>query len=206
MTDVSSTRLYLGNLPRNATKADVESHFNTHGTGEITEIKLMNGFGFIEYKDAMDARDVVPAFHGTDFMGERLVVQFARGSNRRPDGYHDMQRAAPRPRRTQFRMTITGLPVETSWQDLKDFARQAGVDVVYSEVGRERDGSGAGKGFVEYETANDLQSAVEKLDGQEFKGAAVRCILDVSSPRSIPLGKPDRCFEDPSGDPSSSSP
>ena len=86
MTEVSSTRLYLGNLPRNgeslalrisdttptdyscppmltpapATKADVEAHFATHGTGEITEIKLMNGFGFIEYKDAMDARDVVP--------------------------------------------------------------------------------------------------------------------------------------------------
>ena len=65
MTEVSSTRLYLGNLPRNATKADVEGHFQTHGTGEITEIKLMNGFGFIEYKDAMDARDVVP--------GESLV-------------------------------------------------------------------------------------------------------------------------------------
>jgi len=46
-----------------ATKADVEAHFNTHGTGEITEIKLMNGFGFIEYKDAMDARDVVPGEH-----------------------------------------------------------------------------------------------------------------------------------------------
>jgi len=43
-----------------ATKAEVEDHFNTHGTGEITEIKLMNGFGFIEYKDEMDARDVVP--------------------------------------------------------------------------------------------------------------------------------------------------
>jgi hypothetical protein len=43
-----------------ATKSDVEAHFATHGTGEITEVKLMNGFGFIEYKDAMDARDVVP--------------------------------------------------------------------------------------------------------------------------------------------------
>lgn len=43
-----------------ATKADVENHFNSHGAGEITEIKLMNGFGFIEYKDSMDARDVVP--------------------------------------------------------------------------------------------------------------------------------------------------
>ncbi|KAM6520598.1 hypothetical protein FSOLCH5_005386 [Fusarium solani] len=61
-TEVSSTRLYLGNLPRNATKSDVEAHFATHGTGEITEVKLMNGFGFIEYKDPMDAQDVVPAF------------------------------------------------------------------------------------------------------------------------------------------------
>lgn len=38
----------------------MEAHFATHGTGEITEVKLMNGFGFIEYKDPMDARDVVP--------------------------------------------------------------------------------------------------------------------------------------------------
>jgi len=75
----------------------------------------MNGFGFIEYKDAMDARDVVPAFHGSDFMGERLVVQFARGP-RRNDNFAHQERAAPRPRRTPFRMQISGLPVETSWQ------------------------------------------------------------------------------------------
>ncbi|KAK7516613.1 uncharacterized protein IWZ02DRAFT_491545 [Phyllosticta citriasiana] len=175
MTEVSSTRLYLGNLPRHATKADVEAHFATHGTGEITEIKLMNGFGFIEYKDAMDARDVVPAFHGSDFMGERLIVQFARGSRRQNDGYNNHERAVPRPRRTPFRMSITGLPVDTSWQDLKDFARQSGLDVVYSEVGRERDG----RGFVEYETVNDLRNAVEKLDNREFKGQAVRCVADV---------------------------
>lgn len=57
---------HLASLTRTcaaATKADVENHFNTHGTGEITEIKLMNGFGFIEYKDAMDARDVVPGMY-----------------------------------------------------------------------------------------------------------------------------------------------
>jgi RNA recognition motif. (a.k.a. RRM, RBD, or RNP domain) len=43
-----------------ATKQEIEDHFSTHGTGKITEIKLMNGFGFIEYEDAMDARDIVP--------------------------------------------------------------------------------------------------------------------------------------------------
>ena len=41
------------------TKEDIQNHFKD-GTGNITEIKLMNGFGFIEYDDAMDARDVVP--------------------------------------------------------------------------------------------------------------------------------------------------
>ncbi|KAF2007117.1 hypothetical protein P154DRAFT_541899 [Amniculicola lignicola CBS 123094] len=183
MTEVSSTRLYLGNLPRNATKADVETHFQTHGTGEITEIKLMNGFGFIEYKDAMDARDVVP--DGSDFMGERLIVQFARGS-RRNENFTPHERAAPRPRRTPFRMRIANLPVETSWQDLKDFARQSGLDVVYSEVGRERDGTG----FVEYETATDLKTAVEKLDRREFKGQEVTCREDVSDPPPPPPFKP----------------
>lgn len=41
-------------------KQDIEEHFGSHGTGKITEIKLMQGFGFIEYEDAMDAKDVVP--------------------------------------------------------------------------------------------------------------------------------------------------
>jgi hypothetical protein len=46
--------------------------------------------------------------------GSRLTVQFARGSRQRdfpaPDRTH------PRPRRTAYRMQITGLPGETSWQ------------------------------------------------------------------------------------------
>jgi hypothetical protein len=53
---------------------------------------------------------------GSEFMGERLVVQFARGSTRPRDGGDFPPRQAPRPRRTVHRMTITGLPFETSWQ------------------------------------------------------------------------------------------
>lgn len=56
---------YATDTTTTATKADVEAHFATHGTGEITEVKLMNGFGFIEYKDPMDARDVVPGMSPT---------------------------------------------------------------------------------------------------------------------------------------------
>jgi len=48
-------------------------------------------------------------------MGERLIVQFARGS-RRNENFPEHARAAPRPRRTPYRMRISQLPVETSWQ------------------------------------------------------------------------------------------
>ncbi|KAI9151897.1 putative intermediate filament protein MDM1 [Paramyrothecium foliicola] len=169
-----------------ATKADVEAFFAAHGAGEITEVKVMNGFGFIEYKDPMDARDVVP--DGTDFMGERLTVQFARGSRHREGGgFGNQERPVPRPRRTPHRMQITGLPNDTSWQDLKDFARQSSLDVVYSETGRDSNG----RGFVEFETAADLRTAVEKLDGREFKGNRVQCVAD-TQPDMPPRGERGR--------------
>jgi len=34
--------------------------------------------------------------------------------------------------------------------------------------------------FVEFETSQDLKTAVEKLDGQSFKNATVHCTSDVS--------------------------
>jgi len=180
MADVSSTRLYLGGLPRNVTKQDIEKHFEPHGTGKITEIKLMNGFGFLEYEDAMDARDVVPAFHGSEMNGSRITVQFARGARHKENFSGPADRAAPRPRRTIYRMVIEGLAPETSWQDLKDFARDgASVDVVYSETDRARDG----KGFVEFETKDDLKAAVDKLDGRDYKGGPVVCREDIQDER-----------------------
>lgn len=62
-------------------------------------------------------------------------------------------------------------------QDLKDFARRSGVDVVYSEVARERDG----RGMVEFETAEDLKTAVRQLDNTDFKGNLVKCVPDLSA-------------------------
>lgn len=60
--------------------------------------------------------DIYRWLDGSEFMGERLVVQFARGSTRPREGFEHQPRMAPRPRRTVHRMTITGLPFETSWQ------------------------------------------------------------------------------------------
>ena len=49
-------------------------------------------------------------------MGNRLVVQFARGGRPKEAMPFHHDRNIPRTRRTVFRMTISGLPPETSWQ------------------------------------------------------------------------------------------
>jgi arginine/serine-rich splicing factor 4/5/6 len=71
-----ATRVYIGRLARDARERDIEKLFRNYGT--IREIKLMNGFGFVEFRDHRDADDVVYAFNGKSFMGEKyeLLVHY----------------------------------------------------------------------------------------------------------------------------------
>jgi arginine/serine-rich splicing factor 4/5/6 len=64
-----STRVYLGRLSRDASKRDVERLFKSYG--EIREINIKTGVGFVEFADERDAKDVVYDFHGRNFLGER---------------------------------------------------------------------------------------------------------------------------------------
>ena len=60
ITSEAPAQSLLTNLPwTTATKEDIQEHFKD-AAGKIQDIKLMNGFGFIEYEDPIDARDVVP--------------------------------------------------------------------------------------------------------------------------------------------------
>jgi arginine/serine-rich splicing factor 4/5/6 len=67
---MSSTRVYIGRLARDATRRDLERLFK--GYGDIREVNVKTGFGFVEFADERDAKDVVYDFHGKNFLGERL--------------------------------------------------------------------------------------------------------------------------------------
>lgn len=73
---------------------------------------------------------------------------------------------------TEYRVTITGLPVSASWQDLKDHMRQAG-QVGYADA---KDG----KGIVEYENEHDMLYAVKLLDKSEFRNPFTHSVIRVS--------------------------
>ncbi|CAG8480273.1 12288_t:CDS:10 [Ambispora gerdemannii] len=140
------TRVYIGRLARDARERDVEKLFR--GYGSIREIKLMNGFGFVEFRDHRDADDVVYTFNGKTFMGEN--------------------RFAPPQRNPHYRLIVENLSSSCSWQDLKDLMRKAG-EVTFADCHKDRDG----EGVVEFSSYEDMKNAIRKLDDTELKGKRI---------------------------------
>eukprot|EP00128_Syssomonas_multiformis_P002715 Colp12_sorted_trinity150504_noHs@4012 len=75
-------RLYVGNLNYRVRERDLEDEFSRYG--RIIALDMKNGFGFVEYEDRRDAEDAVRALHGIDLEGNRITVEFARGSRGGP--------------------------------------------------------------------------------------------------------------------------
>jgi len=71
------------------------------------------------------------------------------------------------------RCFVSNLSWNTSWQDLKDYFRQAGK-VVYASVMQEEDtGRSKGCGIVEFETPEEAAKAIDMLHDTELDGRPV---------------------------------
>ncbi|KAG0283851.1 serine arginine-rich splicing factor [Linnemannia gamsii] len=158
------TRVYLGHLSRDASDRDIEQLFKN--CGHIREVTLKNGFGFVDFDDSKDADNAVHDFHGKDFLGERLVVEIARGERKRDD-LRGSDRYGP-PERTEYRLMVGNLAHGVSWQDIKDLMRKAG-EVTYADLVKDQDN----QGVVEFQTEEDVQKALKTLDGELLRGRPV---------------------------------
>ena len=85
---MSTKRLYVGNLPFNATDETVRAAFEAFGT--VHEVSLVTdretgrprGFGFVEM-DAESASAAIEGLNEKDFGGRTLTVNEARDRNSR---------------------------------------------------------------------------------------------------------------------------
>jgi cold-inducible RNA-binding protein len=78
-------KLYVGNLPFQATEEDVSNWFTQAGVApaNVTLVRdrfsgQPRGFGFVEVTNDDDANRAVQALNGQDFMGRNVVVNEAR--------------------------------------------------------------------------------------------------------------------------------
>ncbi|XP_072019140.1 transcription termination factor 2-like isoform X2 [Amphiura filiformis] len=92
-------KVYVGNLPNNARKGELEDTFNRYGgLRNVWVARNPPGFAFIEFESSRDAKDAVRELDGTRICGGKDVkVEIARGRRRGGGG----GRSPPRNRRDE---------------------------------------------------------------------------------------------------------
>ena len=89
--EVTSPKLYIGNLSFDATESDLFDLFN--GVGAVRNAEVVTnkyndkskGFGFVTMASVDEAKRAVIELHDKDFLGRKLVVSGAKSSDRETD-------------------------------------------------------------------------------------------------------------------------
>lgn len=89
VVEVSSPKLYIGNLSFDATESDLFDLFN--GVGQVQNAEIVShkytqkskGFAFVTMQTVEEARRAVSELHDKDFMGRKLVVSGAKTNDMR---------------------------------------------------------------------------------------------------------------------------
>merc|ERR1711972_1183136 len=172
-------KLFVGNLPSDISSKEIDDIFFKFGKISNIDVKRdsKKPFAFVEFEDHRDCEDAVKSRNNYNYDGYRLTVEFPkrRSSNsesrRSRPSTNDQGRStfnkdhSGPSKRTDYRIIIRNLPSTGSWQDLKDFCREAG-DVSFADVIREDDDR---IGIVEFFNEDDMKYAVENLNDSKFK-------------------------------------
>ncbi|MBI4467093.1 MAG: RNA-binding protein [Acidobacteria bacterium] len=86
-------KLYVGNLPYQASEAELQNWFAQAGIA-VSTVNLVRdrysgeprGFGFVEVNDDDQAMQAIQGLNGKDFLGRTLVVNEARPPRERGAG------------------------------------------------------------------------------------------------------------------------
>ena len=98
-------RLFVGNLPYDATEEDIRAHFATAGNVLNVFVPLdretgrKRGFAFVEFNNNTEAQEAIRLFNSQPFKGRPLAVNEARAKESRPPtpGGSGGFRPGPRP-------------------------------------------------------------------------------------------------------------
>ena len=85
-----SVRLFVGNLPYNATEAALREHFSAIGPLSYVYLPVdresgkPRGFAFVEFSERAQAEEAIRRFNNQPFMGRPLAINEARERDDRP--------------------------------------------------------------------------------------------------------------------------
>ncbi|SCU95048.1 LADA_0G13102g1_1 [Lachancea dasiensis] len=157
--ELSTTRLFVRPFPFDVQDSELNEIFAPFGP--MKEVKILNGFAFVEFEEADSAARAIEEVNGKTFANQPLEVVYSKIQ-------------PPR-----YRMVLRNLPEGVAWQELKDLARENNLETTFSSVNtREFDGTGA----LEFPSEEILQEALEKLNNIEFRGSVISAEKDDNPP------------------------
>ncbi|MED6161668.1 hypothetical protein PIB30_062924 [Stylosanthes scabra] len=182
-------KLFVGNLPFSVDSAQLAELFETAGTVEVVEViydKMSGrsrGFGFVTMSSVEEAEAAKQQFDGYELDGRALRVNSGP-----PPAKNDGSRFRS-PSRGGFssdnghRVHVGNLAWGVDHLALENLFREQGkvleAKVIYDrESGRSR-----GFGFVTYSSPEEVNSAIESLDGADLNGRSIRVSLADSKPK-----------------------
>ncbi|KAM0891620.1 hypothetical protein ACQ4PT_026296 [Festuca glaucescens] len=169
----SATKLYFGNLPYNCDSALLAGIVQDHAIPEMVEVLYdrttgrSRGFAFVTMSTLEDCERVIKNLDGTMYSGRTMRVNMADKPKPKLPLYPE----------TEHKLFVGNL----SWTVTPDMLIEAfqkcgnvvGARVLYDgETGRSR-----GYGFVCYSTKEEMDQAIETLNGTEIEGREIRVNL-----------------------------
>eukprot|EP00123_Amoebidium_parasiticum_P016415 comp23419_c0_seq1/m.38933 comp23419_c0_seq1/g.38933 ORF comp23419_c0_seq1/g.38933 comp23419_c0_seq1/m.38933 type:complete len:419 (-) comp23419_c0_seq1:450-1706(-) len=147
---------------------------------QLTNVELAGRKIFIREDREAEKGNIFPSRQGP--LRRRSPPPYSGGYGSRDIGARDVGRMSLLPRGSDVdplcQVYVGNLNFSVSWQDLKDFFRQAGFDVVRTEILAGPDGMSRGAGTVLFKTAREAAAAISRMHGVMFRNRPVDVHLD----------------------------
>lgn len=172
-------QVYVGNISWNTTEDDLVSAFSDFGT--VTKCNVVmdqdgrsRGFAFVTYPDENSAMAAIDGLNNQDLDGRTIRVDKVLPPGERPERKPREARPAGSFVDSPYRIYVGNLPWRFDDYDLEDafaeFGEVADAKVMYDrESGRSR-----GFGFVTLNSDEEVDAAINALDGADVNGRAIR--------------------------------
>ncbi|KAF5750595.1 33 kDa ribonucleoprotein [Tripterygium wilfordii] len=197
-------RLYVGNLPYSMTSSQLVEVFGEAGrvvSAEVVYDRVTDrsrGFAFVTMGSVGEAKEAIRMFNGSQVGGRTVKVNFPEVPK---GGERDVM--GPRIRKSNrdfvdspHKIYAGNLGWSLTSEGLRDaFANQPGVlsaRVIYQkDSGRSR-----GYGFVSFESAEHVESALNAMNGVEVEGRPLRLNLATGRPPFSPPASEEKIEND----------
>lgn len=185
-------KLFVGNLPFTVDSAQLAALFESAGNVEMVEVIYdkvtgrSRGFGFVTMSSAQEVEAAAQQFNGYELEGRALRVNAGPPPPRRSEEF------SPRGRRGGGGAPAMGSSNRVYVGNLSWGVDDLALETLFSEQGKvveakvvyDRDsGRSRGFGFVTYNSAEEVDSAIQSLDGVDLDGRRIRVSVAESRPR-----------------------